>query len=207
MNKFKEQLKKQVKFLKSSCAAFDQGEWEESIRIATSIRVLLHDTNKSTSILKYLGAKNIHLFSSCGNLTESANEPNTIRICGFAMGVITVGAQSSYGPDLSDFKLNSSILLPLDKWLEQIVWPLSPECQFTRKFLILTAANKDGGAHVDEQLPEEYKKLADETFGTITVKSQSKIYYEQDVVKMNLVAIRTIANELLKSPDFINLLS
>jgi hypothetical protein len=207
MNEFKEQLKRQVKFLKNSCQAFDQGEWEEAIRIATSIRVLLHDSTRSTSILKHLNAKNINLFSTCVNPVENNNTSNMQCFCGFAMGIIILGPQPSYGPDLSDFSPNSSVLLPFDKWWEQIVWPLSPEYQLTRRFLILTAANKNGGAHVDEQLPEEYKKLANETFGAITAKSKGKIYYEQNVVNMHLVSIRTIANELLKSPDFIDLLN
>jgi len=207
MNQIKKQLKKQIKFLKTSCNAFDQGDWNEAIRIATSIRVLLYDTPSSTSILKHLNAKNINLFSTSAVNTENLSHPDIQFCCGFAMGVIQVGPQSSYGPDLSDYNPILSVLLPFEKWWEQqIVWPISPEHQLTRKFIILTATNKDGGAHVDEKLPEKYQKLSTETFGTITVKSKEKVIHEINVINMHLVSIRTIANELLKSPEFIELL-
>lgn len=209
MNRIKEQLKKQIKFLRTSCNTFDKGDWEEAIRIATCVRVLLHDTKKSTSILKQLNAKNINLFSTRALDTKRSSEPGMQFCCGFAMGVIQVGlgTRSSYGPDLSDYALNSSILLPFEEWWErQVVWPISREHQLTRKFIILTAANKDGGAHVDEKLPEEYQKLSNETFGTITAKVNGQVIRETNVINMHLVSIRTIANELLKSPEFMDLL-
>lgn len=209
MNRIKEQLKKQIKFLQTSCSGFDMGDWDEAIRIATCIRVLLHDTKNSTSILKQLNAKNINLFSTRAVDTKSSSKLGMQFCCGFAMGIIQVGpgTHSSYGPDLSDYVSNSSILLPFEEWWDQqVVWPISPEYQLTRKCIILTASDKDGGAHVDEKLPEKYQKLSDETFGTITVKANGKVIRETNVIKMHLVSIRTIANELLKSPEFIGLL-
>lgn len=204
MDRFKDQLRRQIKFLRNSCQAFDKGDWEEAIRIATSIRVLVHDTQGSTSILKHLNAKNINLFSTRTDMPAWSGGAKYTD--GFSMGVISIGqGRGAYGPDLSDFSPDSSLVLPVDKWWEQIVWILSSECKLTRKRLILSAANQDGGAHVDRQLHEDYEKLANEQFGHITTKNGSQ-HYRQDVVNMHLVSIRTIANELLKSPELLNLL-
>jgi hypothetical protein len=50
-------LAEHLGFIERSCRAFDEGHTEEAFRIATSVRVMLHDTTQSTSILEHLGAK------------------------------------------------------------------------------------------------------------------------------------------------------
>ncbi|MFJ5956563.1 hypothetical protein ACIQC5_11475 [Paenarthrobacter sp. NPDC092416] len=44
-------LVEQLEFLDSSCAAYDSGSRSEAKRLATTVRVLLHDTKQSTSLL------------------------------------------------------------------------------------------------------------------------------------------------------------
>jgi len=55
---FEKKLDQQLKFLKASISAFDQGDEDEAIRIATILRVLFHDTRNSESLLKHLLLKN-----------------------------------------------------------------------------------------------------------------------------------------------------
>ncbi|WP_280254972.1 hypothetical protein, partial [Nocardia wallacei] len=50
-------LSEQLRFLASSATAFDGGELPESKRIALVIRVLVHDTSASHSLLDQLGIK------------------------------------------------------------------------------------------------------------------------------------------------------
>ena len=52
--RYKRKLVEHLNFLARSCQAWDQGAHEESLRIATSARVLLHDTQMSTSVLTLL---------------------------------------------------------------------------------------------------------------------------------------------------------
>ena len=61
---YKEHLKRQLAFLERSCIAYDQGYTDEAIRMATVIRVLLHKTHRSTSLLAHLGRENINLLNS-----------------------------------------------------------------------------------------------------------------------------------------------
>lgn len=48
-------LAEQLGFLERSADAFDNGYEDEAKRMATAIRVLVHDTNQSISLLKQLG--------------------------------------------------------------------------------------------------------------------------------------------------------
>lgn len=207
-DKFKQQLKKQIGFLLNSCKLFDAGQWDEAIRIATSIRVILHDTSASTSLLTHLDAKHINLFTTYIEPPREENDSGYIPVTGFAMGTINMGAKGEfgYGPTLDDFNPGISCELTVDEWWNQTIWNIDATSKLTRKGIVLAAANKDGGAHVDNELTPDYKTLANETWGTITISKggeERKIAIDE----MHLVAIRTMANELLKSPDFLNLLS
>jgi hypothetical protein len=50
-------LERQIRYLKRSCALFDVGHEDEAQRIAVTLRVLLHDTRNSASLLSQLGMK------------------------------------------------------------------------------------------------------------------------------------------------------
>ncbi len=50
-------LKAQVAFLLGSCAAYDKRLRDEACRLAVSVRVLVHDTAVSKSLLGQLGVK------------------------------------------------------------------------------------------------------------------------------------------------------
>lgn len=56
---FNQQLRRQLTFLQVSANAYDGGEREEAIRIATTLRVIFHDTPQSTSLLHHLGQLSI----------------------------------------------------------------------------------------------------------------------------------------------------
>ena len=207
-DRFRQQLKRQISFLYNSCRLFDGGQWDEAIRIATSIRVILHDTPSSTSLLTHLDAKNINLFTTYLEPPQEEDNNGYIPITVFSMGTINMGAEGKYGygPNLDNFKPGVSSELPVEKWWNQTVRNLDATSKLTRKDIVLAAANKDGGAHVDSELTPDYKTLADEIFGTITIR-KGVDEHSISVKDMHLMTIRTIANELLKSPDFLNLLS
>ncbi|MBI4829592.1 MAG: hypothetical protein HY804_12445 [Nitrospinae bacterium] len=58
------ELNKQIGFLTSSSNAFDNGNYDEAVRLAVTLRVLLYDTPKSKSLLGQLGRKNILLLDT-----------------------------------------------------------------------------------------------------------------------------------------------
>ncbi len=54
---FKMHLQEQIKFLETSCIEFDKGNHSEAKRIALYIRIIVHDTSKSNSLMKLLNIK------------------------------------------------------------------------------------------------------------------------------------------------------
>ena len=72
MERYQQELKKQLGFLRRSCQLYDEGEVDEAIRIAVPIRTTIHDTRNSTSLLTHLDAEGIKLWSSIAGAPENA---------------------------------------------------------------------------------------------------------------------------------------
>lgn len=60
-----EHWNEQIRFIKKSCSHYDNGDFSEAKRIATSIRILLHHTRNSNSLVNQLElTENLLLWSS-----------------------------------------------------------------------------------------------------------------------------------------------
>jgi hypothetical protein len=156
---FKEYLRMHLSFLVNSAAAFDRGEMDEAIRMAVSIRVLFHDTGRSTSLLMQLGAKDIFLTSTCAPIPEGA-------FVGHGSMVFTSITMTANGPvaamkaSLGDGPPVNYHLKAEDWWNQTVfVLPRGEDRRISRKDIVLVAANKDGGAHVDTELTPQYESL------------------------------------------------
>ena len=141
-------LEEQLQFIRRSSEAYDQGAEEEALRIATSLRVVFHQTGASTSLIAHLGfgAKKM-LSSSRGHgdwkdyLSHeiNINSPVPIRM----------------RPILGD-KFHE---LSIDDWWQNETVFVHNGTNHNRRKIILSAANKDGGAHVDADLETYYEFL------------------------------------------------
>ena len=142
--------------LEVSSSAYDSGYFGEAKRIATSVRVLLHDTSRSHSLFKQIGIKEKLKYYSTPNPYGPSNilsECHLIRAC--------IGQDIPYEPILDDFppifkweKINFE-----HWWTEQIVKDVKGQT-FSRKELVLSMAEQDGGAHVDPSLDKKYADLS-----------------------------------------------
>lgn len=63
-SRYEERLVSHIGFLRTSSATFDSVQEDEALRLATSIRVIVHDTDKSTSLLSHLQLKGTRMLSS-----------------------------------------------------------------------------------------------------------------------------------------------
>jgi hypothetical protein len=197
---FKAQLFKQLGFLWRSCDAYDRGHTDEAVRIATVIRVLIHDTPRSTSLLKHLGALSINLSSTVSDLDHS----NSVFLSG--MGRMTITSTSSTWAAANDCSAIDK-QLPLTDWWNQIVYILG-NVRAARKDLVLAAANKDGGAHVDSSLTTEYETLMTTgERGWFHYSPTSETHNFQPVMDTHLIYIRQMGFELMNSPDLLALAS
>ncbi len=205
-NIFANQLRKQLDFLERSCSSYDAGYKDEAIRIATVIRVLIHDTDNSTSLLNHLRALGIKLLSTCPDVDAEFSDLSIYQACSFrGLGIMKIsagkGAELLPGLGEEDYRT----MVPVQKWWNQIVWVLDNSTKLTRKSIVLTAANKDGGAHVDKTLTREYKSLSSGgAAGSYSGTTGGK-RFKGEIKDAHLVSIRQMGYELLNSPDIVSL--
>jgi hypothetical protein len=196
------QLRKQLGFLERSCASFDTGFDDEAIRIAVSIRILIHDTKSSTSLLSHLGAKGISLRTTCPLINEK-----TIMFSGglCSTQIVVENGQlkeAGYRP-IFDSSEPKNLFVTAHEWWTQTIYRIS-EGDVSRKHIVLGAANKDGGAHVDPLLTSEYQALCK---GIMTIgHSTSQESFEFPLLNSHLADLRQMGHELLSSPDLLSLL-
>jgi hypothetical protein len=94
---------------------------------------------------------------------------------------------------------------PVSEWWNQIVYILG-KARCSRKDLVLAAANKDGGAHVDAALTADYETLMTSgERGFFHYSPTGEMGTFQPIMDAHLVYIRQMGHELLNSPDLLAL--
>jgi len=145
-------LIEQFGFLDRSGKTFDQGHFSEALRMATSIRTLVHDTRNSRSLLGQLGVKQKMSW------VDSGGEPlpgETLGEIMLKMGMFITTVSVSQGtaslsiePMSMNYILKTFTVCDFDSWWTTPVLVGRGE-SLSRSQLVDMLANKDGGAHVD----------------------------------------------------------
>jgi hypothetical protein len=210
---FKDQLGRQIKFLETSCLNYDQGSVEEAVRIAVALRVLFHDSNNSTSLLKHLGANSISLLTTRTHYLEDPVTPNHYLVQLVAQ--LDMGAENRNPTFKCNCipRLDTAIrkeLITFKVWWEKeyVIKHKQPRTKLTRKHLVLAAANKDGGAHVDKALDPiyDYVRLGSGLELEITLKPELGLPVQKASFKnIHFASLRQIAFEVLNSPAILAL--
>jgi hypothetical protein len=180
---FENQLERQLNFLRRSALEFDRGNHDEAIRLATTLRVLLHDTQNSTSLLTHLGIKNHLRFIDTGLYRDRLNQALDQWVAEVSPGNIIAGVtpgeaglvEVGIGPDGKPGwfpplrerrfpdgspKARASIEpQQFENWWNTPLVEASNMRQFSRLELVKIMANQDGGAHVDASLDQDYHDL------------------------------------------------
>ncbi len=204
---FADHLRRQLDFARCSAQHFDQGELEEAIRIATSIRVMFHQTNTCTSILTHLGGTNINLLSTRTKPLNHRNPNAVVEM--FHSGLAGLGLLRDTNPPRVGYqavldKYKDRAIVPFQHWWNgETVYERTrqnPQDNVTiyRRDIVLWAANKDGGAHVDAQVPAAYAYL---TSGVGWVSGPNR----QPVDYAHYAALRQMAYEVLNSEELLRL--
>jgi hypothetical protein len=147
-------LREQLSFIIKSCKDYDSGDHSEAKRIATSIRVLLHDTQNSKSLFTQLRLKKIGFLNTAALIVDG--EKNAVL--GLLQTKITVNEDltlSGQHHPLLSFRPDGwprarKRFFP--EWWNQTVLTDTQGRKFTRRTLVMSVANTDGGAHVDPNL-------------------------------------------------------
>jgi hypothetical protein len=182
-------LKEQIEFLIRSSIAYDEGYYSEGKRLAAVIRILLHDTPSSTSLLTLLKKKDI-LFYDTALDYDPRNEMPTTALIMYHLGP----KGFEYVPALD--RRPRVTRVPFEIWWNKVVFKIDDYIA-ARKDLILTVCNKDGGAHVDPRLNEGYANLT--RFNSIGWKVVRDETQEAIATPPELASIRQISHEVMKS--------
>jgi hypothetical protein len=205
---FKEHLRRQIKFIKNSCDLYDQGHIEEALRIAVSLRVLFHDTKRSVSLLEHLNSKSISLLSTAAPFVEEPAFPN-LYLVDLMVNVNRVDdIRCHCGPLLDEAMRKDEIAFETWWQKELVIEHKQPPSVFTRRDLVLAAANKDGGAHVDEKLDPMYEAICRGSGIEIEFVFQPQWKHPPVTLpfeNIHYASLRQIAYETLNSPALLSL--
>jgi hypothetical protein len=179
-------LEDQLQFIERSCATFDAGQHNEAKRLAVPIRVLVHDTQNSKSLLSQLNGKQLKFVS-----TASVYDPNNLAP---HFGLLVL-SENQYAAPL-DSGSAPARHIAFEEWWNESVFMDSHRRLLSRKTLVLTTTNQDGGAHVDPELDELYADLSRNNSMGYLVEAQGKM---SAMVGAELFALRQIAHEVLKT--------
>ncbi|MDO8947796.1 MAG: hypothetical protein Q7U88_11670 [Desulfocapsaceae bacterium] len=193
-DELQEHLREQISFMLRSAALYDEGYREEAKRLALHLRILLHDTSKSHSLLGLLGIKNqIQLYDTSTNYDPD----NLIPYSGLVSLEISK-EEARYAPRLGR-SIGGMIfrITPFDDWWAKVVIVDKSGSSFTRSDLVLSIVHKDGGAHIDPKLDEFYANL--------TRRNSMGWFFEktgalpESLKEIELACIRQITHEILVS--------
>jgi hypothetical protein len=147
-----ELLDEQVSFLKASCSAFDAGFTGEIKRLAVSVRVLVHDKGRSTSLMTLTNRKTDKFFDSADPYDDNnlISHSSLVQVHMNPTGAI---------PKAHLDDCIATKVIDFEDWWNGIVLVDAQKNEFTRRDIVLNLANKEGGAHVDHQIDEKYNNL------------------------------------------------
>ena len=199
-NPIKEKYGEFLELIRILCECYDkEGKDIIALSISTAIRVLVHDTNSSISLLNHLGKKNIKFL--CTNHVDSRESIHLGLVRRINVGVKDgKGGEAKYWPicDENYFPMpKENKFLNFEEWWNTEIIFKSAESVLTRKDLVLSMANKDGGAHFDTKVQKKYDDFRYSWSGGSTlVGTKSGIDRGYDNVPV-YPAIRQIGYELL----------
>lgn len=160
-----EQLIRQRGFLRSRGEAFDAGNIDEAWALSPTVRVLVHQTDKSSSLLGQLQLQGQMRFLDTGSPVADQwfRKPDgsltqSINMLGAGLLYIKITDDLANWYPRLDTDPGTWSRIPFEKWWNQPIlrsWS-RPNRLWTRRTLVLALANKDGGAHVDPDIDEDF---------------------------------------------------
>lgn len=189
-NELQDQYRAQSRLLRKSCKAYDSGDSDEARRIASSLRLLLHDGPSSRSLLGQLGLKDFLFFD-----TAQAVDPRNL-LPTFAL--IVIGSRGGSPPRYQaplGLPLGRPVwMIPFRYWWSKPVIVVPNDISLVRSDVVMTMANQDGGAHVDPALEESYYRITREHVGGWTANYPEG---ERPIEDVEGASVRQIAQELM----------
>ena len=129
-----------------------------AVNLATNLRMLLNDENSNVSLLHLLNIKEKLRFPAIKeDVWESmAKSPSNLYYSSSHTEMTTVNGGLYY--KVNDFQTAEDLVYTFDAWWNEIVIDSKAEhlSQITRRDVVLTLADKEGGAHLDANYDDAY---------------------------------------------------
>jgi len=145
-------LRQQYDFLKSDLAQYEDGKPHFGKKIASTLRTIFHNTRDSTAILPGLSNRhgiNLHFRDRANPFVD---DEETSCYVGFMFGYRIIEKDHFQAPFFVKCDFNTYWNSPVFKEGRVI---------YTRRQVILFAANRYGGSHVDPEIPAKFLHLVD----------------------------------------------
>ena len=186
-------LEEQFQFLQSSAKLYDGGATGEAKRLASTLRLLLHSSKSSHSLLQQVGRGAVLFFDTSRDL----NPDNLLPDFGLVEIRFAFSRAPEYVARLDWHPYDYAIgLIPFDAWWRKPVIRVPSKFELTRADLILTMANQDGGAHVDPAVEARYYELTRNNAVGYTVVTPNGMFALPDIER---ASVRQIAQEVMVS--------
>lgn len=179
-----------------SVDAYEAGHADEARRMALSIRVLLHDTARQTSLLSHLGVKEGMTFYDTASEIDPRQHGSHLALLSLLMPLGDGQPQPTRVDARLDNLPNSpkSEMTPFDDWWSTPVVLDDLGNVFARRDIVLYLADQDGGAHVDLRVDPKYLRLASGEAGSWRPVGPT---VEEFADGIELASARQIAHEVL----------
>lgn len=188
-------LSEQLQFLASSGRAFDHGDLAEAKRIALVIRVLVHDTVISHSLLAQLGIKDTLAWADSAPVID--NDPSIVGrspgLTPMGLGADGIAFAARYMDSIE--RSNTTRYVSFSDWWERPVILDSSDAEFSRKELVLALVNKDGGAHLDRLNEKTHALVHGNSAGFVRIDMAGGP--SEPIPTPIYASVRTVAEELL----------
>lgn len=154
-------IREQVRLLQILGRQFDAGDRVLGYPLATAIRVLVHDTEKSHALLAQVQELNTMPFL---DTSAPINPKNLLSHGGLVIMKIIPGVGNEWGPRKEAPPASNA--QPRDvrfaPWWNTDLMRDMKGSMWNRKAMVLAIANKEGGAHIDPVQPVNVRAIEDE---------------------------------------------
>lgn len=153
-----EHLRRQIRFLMRSAAAFDDGDEAEAQRLAIALRMLLHDTRAGPSLFGQLRLLGLLEFIDTARAVEPENMMATSGLVQVQFSTSPPGGR--YVAALGDLPPDTlGRRSAFGSWWNRGVTKPRNGVEYSRADMVLAVANREGGAHVDPLRDPIYQAL------------------------------------------------
>lgn len=181
-------------FLRVSGLSYDAGFEGEAKRLAVTLRVLLHDTSSSHSLLEQLRVKGSIDFTDTAAPINPRNLAATPGLVLMQMEMQPGVPVGSYIAPLGMERPFRNRPAPFAGWWSNPVMKEPSGKTWSRRDFVLVLANQEGGAHLDPALNLDYEALAKRNgLGWQTVGAEGVADFRGDAVA---ASVRQVAWEV-----------